>query len=256
MIGQVLEGLNILICRPQASANELAKVLSSVGAQARCLPCLEIKPCPLDAEAKTQLMNLDQYQAVIVTSQYAAEYALAHIDDYWPQMPVKQKWYAIGQKTAQVLSGHGLDLHSPSSDLCSEELLALPGLQKVKGNKVLILKGQKGRETLSQSLKNRSAKVDTLALYERKAPSYSDAELQQALQDFTADYVIALSGETLNNLVAYARQINFDISDRKFILSSQRVVDIAKDYKITSAFVPENLLPIAIIRCIAKARMD
>jgi uroporphyrinogen-III synthase len=256
MIQQLLPDTRVLICRPEPSASELSKVLGSVGASCDVLPMLIIKPLDITAEERQKIMNMDQYDHVIVVSQHAAKLGLSIIDEYWPQFPIKQNWFAIGRKTANTLKPADLNLIEPAGDLNSEALLNMKLLAKVSGAKVLILKGKEGRSTIEHELGKRGASVDMISLYERICPEYTAAELEDSLIKFNPSYIVALSGETLSNLIAISKSIKVDLKNKAFILSSERVANIARDqgYKLT--YIAKNLMPMDIIRCIAKARKE
>tara|TARA_R110001592_G_scaffold177076_2_gene417351 strand:+ start:164272 stop:165066 length:795 start_codon:yes stop_codon:yes gene_type:complete len=246
----LLGGVNVLICRPEESAQALAMALSALGAKCYTLPTLNILELPISEREKHCILSLDHYQYVIVTSQHAANIGLAHIDRYWPQFPTKQTWLAIGLKTASLLREENLQLISPDKDLTSEEILKLPQLQKIKDQKVLILKGKEGRDLLPQILSKRGAKVDSIELYERKCPIYTDKEINAALIEFQANYIVALSGETLLNLISLCAEHNIDLSSKTFIVPSQRVANIAYEHNFKSVLIPANLKPIDLIKSI------
>lgn len=251
MIHPVLKDIPILICRPEPTASELAIALSAVGALCRKLPCLTINSLALSGESKQRILDLDQYSTVIALSQYAAKPALELIDEYWPQAPIQQTWYAIGRATANVIASNVDTLVEPEADFSSEELLELPGLQSFDDDRVLILKGKNGRDTIEKALTERGAKVDNLELYERVAPNYSNEEIETALIQFTPRYIVALSGETVRNLKRFADQIQLDLSQHHLIVPSERVAHVAMQAGFKLTYIPNNLKPIDIIRCIA-----
>jgi uroporphyrinogen-III synthase len=256
MIQQLLPNTRVLICRPEPSASELAKVLESVGATCEVLPTLQIHPLEIAAEARQKIMNLDHYDHVIVVSQHAATLGLSIIDEYWPQFPTQQNWFAIGRKTATSLKLADLNLIEPNDDLNSEALLNAKLLAKVNGEKILILKGKEGRNIIESELNKRGAVVDTISLYERVCPEYSAAELEASLIEFNPSYIVALSGETLSNLIQMSKNVNVDFQNKAFILSSERVANIARDQDFKLTYIANNLMPMDIIRCIATARKE
>jgi len=256
MIQQLLPDTHVLICRPEPSASELSKVLESVGARCEVLPTLMIHPLVVTAEARQKIMDLDHYDHVIVVSQHAASLGLSIIDEYWPQFPTQQNWFAIGRKTANSLKPAGLNLIEPNEDLNSEALLNTKLLAKVNGAKILILKGKEGRNTIESELSKRGAAVDTISLYERVCPEYSSTELEASLLEFNPSYIVALSGETLYNLVQLSKKVNVDLKKKAFILSSERVANIAREQGFKLTYIANNLMPMDIIRCIAKARKE
>jgi len=256
MIQQLLPNTRVLICRPEPSASELSKVLVSVGATCEVLPTLLIHPVEVTAEARQKIMDLDQYSHVIVVSQHAATLGMSIIDEYWPQFPTQQNWFAIGRKTATSLKPADLNLIEPNKDLNSEALLNTKLLAKVNGEKILILKGKEGRNTIESELNKRGAVVDTISLYERVCPEYSATELEASLIEFNPSYIVALSGETLSNLIQISKSVKADLQKKAFILSSERVANIARDQGFKFTYIANNLMPMDIIRCIAKARKE
>jgi uroporphyrinogen-III synthase len=138
--------------------------------------------------------------------------------------------------------------------MTSEELLKNEALESIEGERVLVLKGEGGRETLIKELNARNAKVDTISFYSRKRPEYPAKTLISNILDFDPDFIIALSGETLTNLIDHCKAHNIDLLERSFILSSNRVANIAYDSGIKNVLIPENLMPMDIVRCIKKAK--
>lgn len=246
----ILSGTRILICRPQESAEEMARALSAIGAECSCFPTLTINATALSERDRQLILNLDQYLHIIVTSQHAAKLGLEHIDQVWPQFPIDQSWYPIGEKTASLLADEQLNVIHPDKALTSESLLDIAALQKVKHQKILIMKGEEGRDLLRKTLVSRGAHVDELTLYQRSCPEYSQAEIVNALKTFHADYLVTLSGETLENLISLSERVNIDLSQLTFIVPSYRVANIAYQRGFKSVLIPANLKPIDLIKCI------
>ena len=256
MIGQVLKDVRVLVCRPEPAASELADVLKSVGASVQVLPTIEITPFELPPPSRNHILNLDQYSHVVTVSPNAAQIALEHIDSCWPQYPVQQQWHAIGRKTAQILSNAGLSLARPKGDMTSEELLKLPDFAKVNGEKILVLKGKGGREMIVETLTRRGAKVDTVELYLRQRPRYDEATLKEALIEFCPHFIVALSAETLENLISLNLSIRAPIAQSALIVPSSRVMNIALEHGFKLIYIPNNLMPIDIIKAIRQANNE
>lgn len=257
MIKPILEGRRILICRPEPSASELSKVLSSVGAECVSFPTIDINFIEPSAEDRQHILNLDQYSKVIVVSQFAAQGMVELIDTYWPQAPSNQHWFGIGRKTTQVLSEYGLNVHDSERDLSSEDLLQEPALENVKGEGILIVKGKAGRSKLEQGLRDRGAKIHQIELYERRLPNYSKEQVHSALVEFQADSIIALSNDTLENLAELCTQHGLALSSiqhRHLLVPSERVAHFASALGYTKTLISTQLKPINIIQTLAKIK--
>ncbi|WP_252177575.1 uroporphyrinogen-III synthase [Endozoicomonas sp. 4G] len=198
--------IRVLVTRPEEQAKPLVAMIQSQGAMAWSLPMIHIQPVTENQALRDRILQLDQYRKVIVISQNAARLGLQHIENYWPQMPVKIDWYAVGSKTRQWLNNNDIEAVCPeiekkSAD--SEALLQLESLQQVSGEKILILKGKGGRALLETTLKNRGAEVDCLALYERQKPDYPQDCLNRLIKDHGINVILTSSGELLANTADY-----------------------------------------------------
>lgn len=249
-IPKMLPDLRVLVCRPEPGATELTQVLSSVGAECLKLPMLETNVVETTTEGKQHILNLDEYDHVIVVSQHAARIGLELIDEYWPQLPLEQKWYPIGRKTASVLNEYGVDCYQPKQDLTSESLVKLDSFKDLSDSKILMLKGAGGRALIKEKLGSKAKQFDELVLYKREMPEYNIETVKTQLKEFQAEVIVALSGETLSNLLVMANNTGIDLSNKSFILSSERVANIAYEAGIKKVFIPNNLMPIDIIKCL------
>jgi len=198
-----LTGAGVLVTRPKKQAELLAKRLEEVGAVPVLLPTIEIAP-PLDMqplrEARAQLSACD---FVMFVSANAVEQALT-TSTPWPQNVIA---LAPGKGTATALQQAGVPAEcilTPVSRFDSEGLLELPALQQMQGKRVLILRGEQGRELLGDTLTARGAEVTRVTCYRRACPA-GDAEfLWPLLQQKRLQAITLTSGEALDNLETMA----------------------------------------------------
>ncbi len=83
-------------------------------------------------------------------------------------------------------------------------MLALPELADVRGKRIVIFRGDGGREELGEALRARGASVDFVACYRRARPESGAAGLHEAFRDGRVDAVTITSSEGLDNLWALA----------------------------------------------------
>jgi uroporphyrinogen-III synthase len=224
-----LAGARVLICRPEPEASRLATAFEAAGASARVLPAIERVPLPETPEARQVILDLDLYQHVIAVSPYAARQLLERIDTWWPQLPVGIQWYGVGAGTAAVMAGAGLAPEHPATGFTSEALLQHPSLQALANDKVLLARGEQGRELLRETLEQRGARVTVLPLYRRQRPSPPSELVEASLDDFKPDVVIALSGETLNNFIALSENSSHNCHDSLLLVPVDRVARQARE---------------------------
>lgn len=190
----------LLLTRQAADNQRLAARFAAEGVETCSVPLLELRPCVEGPVERQHMLDLDRYHAVVVVSPTAARLGLERLDRYWPQPPVGIDWLAVGGGTAQVLRDYGLPAQCPEQGQDSEALLALPLWQAHFARpdlKVLIWRGEDGREHLADQIRAAGGTVDYLPLYARSAPDSLSAELTAVAR--RVDRLIVLSVQALNN---------------------------------------------------------
>lgn len=233
-------GHSILITRPEHKQASLTKALQLQGAQVKSLATLAITPI-LHGHAdygrlKQHILDLDIFDIIICVSANAARFAGELIDQYWPQLPVRIKWYAIGDATAAALAKFDIEAvvakDQQNKEHDSEALLAHCNLQDVAAKKVLILKGTGGRQLLSQTLHERKALISEANLYNRLIPVYTDLRIKNTLYNSSLSAILITSGEVLCNLMTIAlgslKQFDYkSLLNILLIVPSTRVAQLA-----------------------------
>ncbi|WP_372634723.1 uroporphyrinogen-III synthase [Alcanivorax jadensis] len=162
--------MQVLVTRPRGQQQALMDALRHAGHEPLHSPALHIEPLPLSDATRRVLMDLDLFHAVFFASSNAARLALSAMADLWPQWPVGVHWLAVGKATAAEISRWHLQPTVPNGGFNSEAVLSLPCLQQLAEKKVLLCRGESGRELLAQTLAERGAEVVTLPFY-RRLPS-------------------------------------------------------------------------------------
>ena len=225
-----MTGWRVLLTRPAEESAALAASLSEVGIFSSSLPLLETQPLPITAEHQAVFQDLDRYCAVIVVSKPAARRALQLLDQYAPAVPALP-WFSVGAATAQVLADHGLDVSYPEVGDDSEALLELPRLREavaVDDARVLILRGQGGRELLAERLRGQGASVDYLELYRRFLPAYDPDVLTQRINVERLNGLVVSSGQGFLHLQGLAGADWPRVAQLPLFVPSPRVAEMAR----------------------------
>jgi uroporphyrinogen-III synthase len=120
-------------------------------------------------------------------------------------------------------------------------LLALPGLQAVEGERLLIVKGEGGREALQSELQNRGAAVETLACYRRLCPALEPPELARRLDSWGIEVVLISSGEGLANMLALlSTEETTKFRDMRLVVPSARVESLARQAGFSQVVTAAN----------------
>lgn len=246
-----LNGRRILICRPEPEASRLASRFRSAGADVHILPLIDREPLPETPERRTLILSLDEFSHVIAVSPFAARLLLEEVDTWWPQIPMGIRWYGVGAGTAAVLAEHGLSPRRPPEGWTSEALLALPSLQNLQGERVLLARGETGRELIRETLESRGARVTLLPLYRRFRPDHPPEQIRATFDTFAPEAIVALSGETLNNLIALCANSGHNLYDRLLIVPADRVAEQARAAGFRNPCIPGSLADNDIVATVA-----
>ena len=194
-----LEGLGIVVTRPQRQAAVFAGKIAALGGTPIIWPAIVILP-PLDGERLARAhATLDAYDIAIFVSANAVEFGALHAGAWPPRLVT----CAPGPGTAEALAAAGIaNARTPVKSWDSEGLLELPELNDVGGKRIVIFRGEGGREFLGNSLRARGATVDHVTCYRRVAPQSGAEGLVEAMSEGRAHALTLTSAEGFDNLLA------------------------------------------------------
>jgi uroporphyrinogen-III synthase len=194
-----LAGRGIVVTRPREHAGLLAEWIEQAGGVAHRFPAIEIQPLPDASVARALLERLDEFELAIFISPAAVEKGFELI----PRWPPDLHAAAVGAGTRAGLERHGVQhVLVPGSGAGSESLLALPELEAVAGKRILIVRGEGGREVLGDTLASRGARVQYAECYRRARPRVDARALLRAWSKGEVDAVTVSSSTGLANLFA------------------------------------------------------
>ena len=151
-----------------------------------------------------------------------------------------------------MLSNYGLETRQPETGHTSEDLLQLPELATLEHEKVLVVRGQEGRELIPQTLERRGARVTVLPLYRRFCPDYDKATLNAMLNDFSPEAIVTLSGETLNNLIALSDNTGHNLENTLLVVPVERIAEQARLAGLRRTCIPGSLADSSIVAAVAE----
>lgn len=214
-----LTGLSVLVTRPAAQAASLAAQIQTRQGEAIVFPSIAIEP--------VECAPPDEHALVIFVSANAVEFGAKLI-----RKTASMRIAAIGKATAAALAAASLPPDIvPEAASTSESLLAHPDLQVTSEQRVLIVKGTGGRETLRDSFSARGVAVTTCDVYRRIKPALAAAHidaLEARWADEGIDVVTATSVETYMNLAELLHDRGRQLLYRTTLLApTQRIIDAA-----------------------------
>lgn len=193
-----LSGRVIIVTRPEHQAQTLMAQLQKFGADALLLPGIAIMAPKDKTELRNVCRTLSSYHFAMFVSANAVDAVFREIG-VWPELV---QALAPGAGTARILYEKGVpkaQIVQPVASADSEGLLALPLLQKVQGKRVVIFRGETGRDYLTQELQLRGAIVRHVACYCRVTPSLPSESLRQRLGQAKLNGIVFTASEAIEN---------------------------------------------------------
>lgn len=237
-----LENLVILNTRPTHQAQELNAKLEALGAKVISFPTIEITAIEDQTSLQQAINNLAQQEIAIFISPNAVLKTIPYLAKPWP---TNVKLAAVGAGTKQTLTKFGLTIDFyPTQQFNSEALLALPELQQIKNKKIILFRGENGRELLVNTLQDRGALLTTISCYRRTLPK-NMPEL-----DTHPDVIICTSNTGLQNLVTLLEKQNLNwLLNTQLLVISHRIADFAQKLGfVKPALIADNASLDAIVK--------
>lgn len=232
-----LAGKGILVTRPREQAQALVERLQAAGARPIAFPAIEIAP-PQDAARLQQTLNrLSEFDWLIFISPTAVSRFFLVLDEQ--TLPNALRIAAVGEGTARALQGRGIDgVVHPEGRADSEALSALPAMQAVSEQRVLIVRGEGGREWLAETLRARGALVEYAECYRRQRPTADAAQLLAEFARHGVDAVTATSGEGVRNLFTLLGRVGERLlREVPWFVPHVRIAEAARELGVRNAVV-------------------
>ncbi len=251
-----LAGASVVITRPTATAQTLKRRVRALGGEPIALPGLALRGAADPAAAKAALRAARDVDVVVFASPAAVTYAFA----LQPRLRFSRGTCvcALGAATARALARRGIgEVLWPRARQDSEGLLALPALRRVRGRRIALIGAPGGRELLAPALRRRGARVESIHVYRRVAPSHGRRQFEALAQAPAPLVTLLSSAEALAHLRAhlplplYAR-----LAAGELVVSSLRLAAAARASLFANVHIAASPTPADLVRaaCGALAR--
>ena len=220
----------LLVTRPRPQCADWLARLAALGVKAAALPLIEILPARDPGPVQAAWEALQAVDLAVFVSPNAVEQFFAHALGNWPAHTLAA---CVGPGSAQALLDRGVpaaQVVQPAADaasLDSEHLWAqLSPRRDWASARVLLLRGDGGREWLAQRLAEAGACVDAVTVYHRAAPRFDaagQALLHAALADPAGHVWLFSSAEAVGHLHG------FRLAGQRAIATHPRIADAARD---------------------------
>jgi uroporphyrinogen-III synthase len=229
-----LHDVKVLVTRPQQRASGLCQMIEQAGGSALQFAAIEITE-PADSQSREYARDhISEFELAIFISPTTVEKTF----EFLTALPDGIRISAIGSRTTRALEAMGLNVDIIPDGHDSESLLEHPQLQagEITGKKIVIFRGEGGRELLGDTLRSRGAEVCYADMY-RRSPPTSASQLSQYLAQ--ADIVAVSSNQGLQNLYDLATDKN-SLTRHALVVPGERSFTLAKALGFSNIFIAEN----------------
>lgn len=200
-----LTGVRVLVGRARHQAGALSAELSKLGATVIEIPFIEIRKPRAFEPLDLALMNLDNYDWLILTS-------VNGVEAMWERLKKLRldninfkhlRIAAIGPATKKAIEQRGVKVDVVPREYVAESVVR--SLQRrVKNKRVLLVRAKVARDVIPKELRKAGADVDVVEAYETVIPHQSRTRLRSALANpRRRPHVITFtSSSTVRNFVA------------------------------------------------------
>ncbi|PTT92595.1 uroporphyrinogen-III synthase [Pelomonas sp. HMWF004] len=221
--------VTLLVTRPRPQCAAWLARLAALGVKAAALPLIEILPVVDAAPVQAAWAALAASDLAVFVSPNAVEHFFAQARQPWPAHTLAA---CVGPGSAQALAEHGVPaalIVQPAADaesLDSEHLWQQLATRRAwPGARVLLLRGDGGREWLAERLTEAGAQVDAVTVYHRSGPRFSPAEqavLAAALADPAGHVWLFSSAEAVGHLKGLA------LAGQRAVATHPRIAEAAR----------------------------
>jgi uroporphyrinogen-III synthase len=227
-VSGALGRVGVVVTRPLAQAQRLCDFIEEAGGTTIKFPVLEIRD-PKDTETLlTAIDALDSYDLAIFISPNAVGRTMNRVLER-RRLPATLQVAAIGGGTARELVRFGA-----AADICpkrrfdSEAMLELPEMKAVAGKRIVVFRGDGGRELLGQTLRQRGAVVDYVESYQRVRPQTDANPLMSFWARGGIDVFTVTSSQSLHNLFELVGSLGQQwLRETPLVVIGKRTADLA-----------------------------
>jgi uroporphyrinogen-III synthase len=194
-----LAGRGIVVTRPVEQAGTLAELIREAGGHAIVFPVIEISDVADLLPLAALLARLAEFDIAIFISPNAVSKAMNLIAARGG-LPPQLKVAAIGRGSVKALERFGVSGVVAPQRFDSDALLELPALSDVAGKRVVIFRGEGGRELLGDTLTARGAHLEYAECYRRGQPRADASSLLRAWARHEVHAVVVTSSEGMRHL--------------------------------------------------------
>lgn len=232
----------LISTRPQETNVQLSDDLKNSEIKLLSFPLTEIHPLNNYQIFDGVIKNIKTYQHIIFISTNAVHFFLERVKKLSLQIPKNLIFSSIGPTTKLLLQKKlSVDVHFPIKTFDSEHLLKEKIYNNVEGQKILIIRGEGGRETLKNALEEKGGIVNYGECYVRKYVDIDLIQLKNDLVNYHHQFILFSSTNSAKHFIDQLHNIETDwLQNIKIIVNHKKIEGLlSKIFK--NIFVCNNI---------------
>ena len=203
-----LIGKRVVITRPRKQAEGFAAALMAEGARPIFFPVIKIIP-PDDFSAfDSALQRLDEFDWLILTSVHGVDAFFKRLQVLGiKQIPAGLRVAAVGSKTAQCITEHGIRTDYVPDEYVAEAILPGPG-EKIRGKRFLLPQSNLARTVIADEIRSAGGLMTEVVAYQNVPNEPANSEIDELRAG--VDVVTCTSPSTVQNFVAIVQKNGLD----------------------------------------------
>ena len=193
-----LQGLRIVVTRAAHQAEELARPLRELGAEAILLPVIAIAP-PENPEPLRTAIQSDAYDWIIFTSANAVNVFAAEL--HAAGCVCRARIATIGSATREAAEASGFRVELVPEQYIAESLVDAFAAEDLSTCRLLVPSAAVTRDVVARALRARGAQVNVVAAYRNVLPLEAAEQARGVFQHPYPDWVSFASSSAVTNLV-------------------------------------------------------
>lgn len=232
----------LISTRPLKTNVQLSEELKNSEIKLLSFPLTEIHPLNNYQIFDGVIENIKTYQHIIFISTNAVHFFLERVKKLSLQIPKNLIFSSIGPTTKLLLQKKlSVDVHFPIKTFDSEHLLKEKIYNNVEGQKILIIRGKGGRETLKNALEEKGATVNYGECYVRKYVDIDLIQLKNDLVNYHHQFILFSSTNSAKHFIDQLHNIETGwLQNIKIIVNHKKIEGLlSKIFK--NIFVCNNI---------------
>lgn len=180
-----LRGLRVLVTRNLLKSGPLTQLLKEKGAEVVEAATIELKALPLDPLSRRLLTQADGYNWIVLSSAPAVEFLAEAFQRLGLSLDRLRavNIACVGSSTAKAVREAGLQPVLVPKDFKQEGLVQAFRKMDLRGQRVLFVRAQEGRDVLERSFRAWRVHCDPLPLYENHIPAEAAQRLRRLFKE-------------------------------------------------------------------------